>query len=316
MKKYEDIIDEVLNIMFLPLLFLLIFFTFTLFFPSFNVKAETYNSSIHYVGTGYDYNVVTAHTQLETIRQANILFHGAYWNYPTEQHITDNTFYFKFTNNISFLNGTNASFYTYVKGQKSKSAYAKVGNTVCPATQYTNSVYHVQCTNIDMTNADNVGIYYYVDGIDYYSTGIYFDISNIEYTQSQESINKETNEKLDNINDSLTDSSIDSPDSSFNDYNDKLATNGVITNLITLPIQLFTNILNSINGTCSTFSLGNLMGTDLNLPCINVSNYLGSDLWNVIDILFSGLFILVIARKMIKVFENFSSMREGDVLGD
>lgn len=135
----------------------------------------------------------------------------------------------------------------------------------------------------------------------------------------QNKIAEENNKVIENQNknhEELISDSTDSPDSSFDEYNDKLASNGVITNLITLPIRLFTNILNNINGTCTSFSLGNLMGTDLTIPCLDISSYLGSNLWNIIDILFSGLFVLVIAKKMIKVFENFSSMREGDVIGD
>lgn len=138
----------------------------------------------------------------------------------------------------------------------------------------------------------------------------------IQYSKEQIQKQEETNQAIKDTNDTLKDDTTDNPSNSFNDYNDKLAKNGVITNLITLPIRLFTNILNSINGTCTTFTLGDLMGTNLTLPCINIANYLGSTIWNVIDILISGLFVRSIAKKMIKVFENFSSMREGDVLGD
>lgn len=102
----------------------------------------------------------------------------------------------------------------------------------------------------------------------------------------------------------------------FEDFEEFLPDEGIVTQLVTLPISLYTNILNSVNGTCSPFSLGSLLGTNLTLPCINVANYLGSQLWSVIDILMSGFFILTIVRKFIKVFENMSSMKEGDVLSD
>lgn len=124
----------------------------------------------------------------------------------------------------------------------------------------------------------------------------------------------DTNKNIKETNDTIKDSSTDDPSGSVSDWNSKTASNGTITDLITLPITLFTNILNNINGRCTTFNLGSLFGNDLQLPCINVANYVGSALWSVIDVLFSGLFVLVIGKKMIKIFNNFTMMKEGDVL--
>lgn len=124
----------------------------------------------------------------------------------------------------------------------------------------------------------------------------------------------ETNDKLGDLNDNITDTNTDNPSSKFNEFKSFIPENVVITQLITLPISLFQKVLNSINGTCSEYNLGNLLGTDLTFPCINISNYIGSTLWNIIDMLFSGFFVLKISKKMIKTFNSFSSMEEGDVL--
>lgn len=139
--------------------------------------------------------------------------------------------------------------------------------------------------------------------------------------QQQLEEQQKTNNKLDKVqdsidktNDTLTNSSVDNPSSNFEQFNNSLPTNGTISNLILLPITLFTKILNSLNGTCTSFSLGNMLGTDLILPCINVSNYVGTALWGVIDVLFSGLFVFVISKQMIKVFNNFTQMKDGDIL--
>ena len=136
--------------------------------------------------------------------------------------------------------------------------------------------------------------------------------------QNQQIINQgqQTNDKLNDINGSINNDNVDDPSSSINSFKDKLATNGVITELIGLPVTLFTKVLNSVNGTCSTYNLGSLFGTDLILPCVNIQNYLGSALWSIIDVLISGLFVYSISRKFIKVFESMSSMNEGDVIGD
>lgn len=121
---------------------------------------------------------------------------------------------------------------------------------------------------------------------------------------------------LNDVNSSINNDNVDDPSSSINQFKDKIATNGVITQLVGLPVTLFTKVLNSVNGTCSSYNLGSLFGTDLVLPCINIETYLGSSLWGVIDVLISGLFVYTISKKFIKVFENMSSMNEGDVISD
>lgn len=126
----------------------------------------------------------------------------------------------------------------------------------------------------------------------------------------------ESNNKLNDINSSINNDNVDDPSSSINSFKDKIASNGVITQLIGLPVTLFSKVLNSVNGTCSNYNLGSLFGTDLILPCVNIQNYLGTTLWSVIDVLISGLFVYSISRKFIKVFESMSSMNEGDVIGD
>lgn len=117
-----------------------------------------------------------------------------------------------------------------------------------------------------------------------------------------------------NTQNTIKDSSVDSPNTSITSVKNSIATNGVITSLVVLPVTLFQAILNSVNGTCATFSLGSLYGTNLTLPCINVSNYIGSTLWGSIDVIVSGIFVYMISRKMVKVFNQLSSLKEGDVL--
>lgn len=123
-------------------------------------------------------------------------------------------------------------------------------------------------------------------------------------------------EETKKVNDTISSDAVDDPSSSINSFKDKLAQNGVITQLIGLPVTLFSKVLNSVNGTCINYSLGNLYGTDIIFPCISIKNYIGSTLWNVIDVLVSGLFVYAISKKFIKVFESMSSMKEGDVIDD
>lgn len=122
------------------------------------------------------------------------------------------------------------------------------------------------------------------------------------------------NNSINNVNNTISDDSVDDPSSQINQFNDLIPQNGVITQLISLPITLYQSVLNGLNSSCSTFELGSLYGKNLSLPCINVSSYVGSTLWGVIDVLISGFFIFTISKKFINVFESFTSLKEGDVI--
>lgn len=122
--------------------------------------------------------------------------------------------------------------------------------------------------------------------------------------------NQKQTEATENINNSINDSSTDDPSSDITDMNDKIATNNSISQLLTLPIQLYQNILNSLNGSCSSFSLGSLYNHSLTLPCINLQSLLGSTLFNIIDILISGLFILSFRKKMVDIFNHMTSLND------
>ena len=126
----------------------------------------------------------------------------------------------------------------------------------------------------------------------------------------------DTNQSINNLNDTMKDDSVDSPSSDISNFESLLPSNGVITQLIALPLTLYQKIINNINGSCSAFNLGNLYGTDIVFNCIDLSQYLGSTLWTMIDLILSGIFVLTISKKMVKVFNSFTFMKEGDVLSD
>lgn len=117
--------------------------------------------------------------------------------------------------------------------------------------------------------------------------------------------------ELEDINSTLNDSSIDNPSGALNGMNNYFGSNGVISDLLLLPVRMFQSIVNTIDGTCSPFNLGTLFGHQLSMPCINLSNRLGSSLYGVIDILISGFFILSIRKKFVDVFEHFTSLKTG-----
>lgn len=137
-------------------------------------------------------------------------------------------------------------------------------------------------------------------------------------TNTSETNNKldETNQELGEVNDNITNDEVGGVDGAFENFEGFVSENSTITQLITMPITLYTSILNGVQSTCQPFSLGNLFGTNLTLPCINIGNYLGSTLWTMIDVIISGFAIFSISKKLIKIFNNFSTMKEGDVIDD
>lgn len=114
----------------------------------------------------------------------------------------------------------------------------------------------------------------------------------------------------DNINDSINDSSTDDPSDDLDDMKENEASNSVISDLLLLPLNMFQRILNSINGSCSSFNLGSLYGSNLTLPCIDIPSVIGSSLWGIIDILFSGIFVLSIRKKFVDIFQNITSLKD------
>lgn len=124
---------------------------------------------------------------------------------------------------------------------------------------------------------------------------------------------EDTKNAIKDTNDTLKDDSIDdnNTSSTLEDLSEDLPTNSVISDLLLLPVRLFQSILNSINGSCRSFNLGSLYGSDLTLPCINIENLIGSNLWSVIDILFCGAFVLIIRKKFVDIFENLTELRNG-----
>lgn len=200
--------------------------------------------------------------------------------------------------------------------------------------QYTFTRLKYSSADLDLLDSESGTIYnwYYkfntqsfgIQGLSFASSLYFTDIrfyTSSEYNSllSQYRTLKDQNKidsSINDINGSINNDNVDDPSNSINSFKDKIATNGVITQLVGLPITLFTKILNSVNGTCSSYNFGSLFGTDIVFPCIDVSNYLGESLWNVIDVLISGLFVYSLSRKFIKVFEHMSSMNEGDVIGD
>ena len=99
-------------------------------------------------------------------------------------------------------------------------------------------------------------------------------------------------------------------DDSFNFDLDTNSDMTPVSNLLSLPITLLNRFLTAFQGTCSPYALGSLLGTTLILPCINLNNYLGSSLVNIIDIICSSFIFYNIALLCIHMFDKWTSLTD------
>lgn len=115
--------------------------------------------------------------------------------------------------------------------------------------------------------------------------------------------------QLTDIDDTLKDDTVD--DSSLN-IDDKSADlgNSPVSDLITLPIKLLTNIYDGFSGSCVSYNLGSLFGTDLIFPCINLESILGSFLWGLIDSLCCIFLIYKIAMLFVSMWTKIVTMKD------
>lgn len=213
-------------------------------------------------------------------------------------------------------------------------------NKPCSVSGYSANVYRFTfyITSFDDAGNGNLGLQFNTRLFSNTDYNTFFRLLSITYSNSlsysdidlsnQQNIIDQNNQiisgqedikdSVNNVDDTLKDDNIDNNNvsSTFEEFNSFLDDNSTITQLITLPITLYSSILNNVGGSCQSFNLGSLYGEYLVLPCVNIGNYLGSTLWGMIDLIISGFAVYFIAKKLIKVFNNFSSMKDGDVIDD
>lgn len=213
-------------------------------------------------------------------------------------------------------------------------------NKPCSVSGYSADVYRFTfyITSFDDAGDGNLGLQFNTRLFNNTDYNTFFRLLSITYSNSlsysdidlsnQQNIIDQNNQiisgqddikdSVNNVDDTLKDDNIDNNNvsSTFEEFNSFLDDNSTITQLITLPITLYSSILNNVGGSCQPFNLGSLYGEDLVLPCVNIGNYLGSTLWGMIDLIISGFAVYFISKKLIKVFNNFSSMKDGDVIDD
>lgn len=84
-----------------------------------------------------------------------------------------------------------------------------------------------------------------------------------------------------------------------------------ISDLLLMPLTLINKFIDGFNGSCSDYSLGSLLGTSLVLPCINVEDHVGSNVWSIIDGLCSIFLIYNIGLLFVHMYDSITSLNDG-----
>lgn len=220
-------------------------------------------------------------TQVPTDITFNVLMYGAIWN--PQVNINE-----------------------YQSKQFGQSCTIVSENHYNATTDYTQYELNVKCEGIALYKNYLVSI----SG----GTFVYGGISpTITYVPSNN--NTEVNQNITNVNNSLND---DTPPSNneisgnTNDWSSYNIDNGVINNLVLMPITLLNSFVNGMNNTCSSYDFGELWGEHLILPCIDLSQMLGT-VWSIIDIILSGVFIYIFGKQCVKIFNDFTNLRSGQI---
>lgn len=122
---------------------------------------------------------------------------------------------------------------------------------------------------------------------------------------------QDNTDAINDLDDNITDSSVDSSDNTINNLKSKIPTNSVISDLLLLPVRFLQNFVNALGSSCTQFNLGSLYGTNLFMPCINIQSYLGSAIWTTIDLIISGMFVYHLRKKFIQIYENITDLKNG-----
>ena len=147
-------------------------------------------------------------------------------------------------------------------------------------------------------------------------TDAYYVRFSINYNQNKPQFkicqngNQALNDSVNNLNDTLNSEQSPNTNQDIQDMDDMVASDTPISDLITMPLTLINAYINGIGATCSPVNLGSLLGTNLTIPCINIQQHIGSNLWNIIDILCCIFLCYEIGMLFISAFDGITSLRD------
>ena len=127
-------------------------------------------------------------------------------------------------------------------------------------------------------------------------------------TTIQNEVAKAT-EQIKQTNDTIKDESDPNTSGFLQDINQDYSNNPV-SDLITMPITFLQTLNNNVGGSCITWNLGTLLGTNLTMPCIDLQQRLGSNLYNLIDMAICLFLAYNIGLMCVTIWNNMTSLKD------
>ena len=118
-----------------------------------------------------------------------------------------------------------------------------------------------------------------------------------------------TKHSIDETNKTLNDESNANTSGFLQDIHQDYSNNPV-SDLITMPISFLQTLNNNVSGSCITWDLGALYGTNLKMPCINIQNILGGWLYNLLDMAICLFLAYNIGLMCVTIWNNLTSLKD------
>lgn len=132
---------------------------------------------------------------------------------------------------------------------------------------------------------------------------------NINDSQATIDAINENTQATEDVNNSLNDQS-DANTGGFLEDVEQDYSNNPVSDLITMPITFLQRLNNNISGSCITWNLGSLLGTNLTMPCINLQQILGSTLYNLIDMAICLFLAYNLGLMCVTIWNNMTSLKD------
>lgn len=114
------------------------------------------------------------------------------------------------------------------------------------------------------------------------------------------------------IKNKINDSSIDNNNatSTIDNLSSQLASDNTISSLLLLPINFINVLIDGLGGACVPYDLGELWGTHIVMPCINLYETFGT-IWYLVDTGLSALIIFNMSKYFIRLFNKLTNLKDG-----
>lgn len=127
--------------------------------------------------------------------------------------------------------------------------------------------------------------------------------------QQQEETREKIEENTDAINgvdDTLKDET--APTIDLSDL--EVSSDTPISDLITMPLTILNTLIQTLDGSCTNYTIPFFYNSTVTFPCFTISDYLGSNLTNYIDLFICFYMCYNIAMLVISVFEDITSLQD------